>query len=64
MDADQGVAALQIVRPRCAMPIHYDDYPVFKSPLEDFKRAAAAANLDTKIHYVGRGDTHRFELGR
>ncbi len=46
------------------MPIHYDDYPVFKSPLEDFKRAAAAANLDTKIHYVGRGDTHRFELGR
>ncbi len=64
MDADQGVAALRLVRPRSAMPIHYDDYPVFKSPLEDFKRAAASANLDTKIHYVGRGDTHCFELGR
>jgi L-ascorbate metabolism protein UlaG (beta-lactamase superfamily) len=64
MDADQGVAALRLVRPRSAMPIHYEDYPVFKSPLEDFKRAAAAANLDTEIHYVARGETHHFEPNR
>ncbi|HSH60572.1 MAG TPA: MBL fold metallo-hydrolase [Acidimicrobiales bacterium] len=64
MDADQGVAALQLVRPRSAMPVHYDDYTVFKSPLEDFKLASAAANLDTKIHYIGRGETCSFEPNR
>ncbi len=64
MDASQGVRALQVVRPRSAMPIHYDDYTVFKSPLEDFKQAAAAADLGTEIHYVARGDTHRFEMAR
>lgn len=63
MDADQGVRALQTVAPRAAVPIHYDDYTVFKSPLEDFKRAAATANMSTEIHYLDRGDTYRFEVG-
>src|SRR4051794_6280340 len=35
MDAKQGVAALRLIRPRRAIPIHYDDYPVFRSPLSD-----------------------------
>jgi len=64
MDADQGVGALRLVRPRAAMPIHYDDYTVFKSPLDDFRRAATAADLATMIHYVARGETHRFEVAR
>jgi L-ascorbate metabolism protein UlaG (beta-lactamase superfamily) len=62
MDAEQGVKALQLIEPATAVPIHYDDYTVFKSPLEDFKAAAAAASLRTEIHYVGRGDTYRFEV--
>jgi L-ascorbate metabolism protein UlaG (beta-lactamase superfamily) len=60
MDGAQGVRALQIVAPRTAVPIHYDDYTVFKSPLADFQRAAQAANLRTEIHYVGRGETYHF----
>ena len=60
MDAGQGVEALQLVRPTGAVPIHYDDYPVFKSPLADFLAAAAAADLATVIHPVARGETHRF----
>jgi L-ascorbate metabolism protein UlaG (beta-lactamase superfamily) len=62
MDGAQGVTALQVVRPRAAVPIHYDDYPVFKSPLSDFRDAAEAAALDTRIHYVDRGDTLTFAL--
>ena len=62
MDATQGVKALQLVGPKTAVPIHYDDYTVFRSPLEDFKAAVAAADLRTEIRYVGRGDTYRFEV--
>jgi L-ascorbate metabolism protein UlaG (beta-lactamase superfamily) len=63
MDAAQGVKALQLVRPKHALPIHYDDYTVFKSPLEDFRRAAALAQLRTELHYVARGETLEFRVG-
>jgi L-ascorbate metabolism protein UlaG (beta-lactamase superfamily) len=33
MDGEQGVQTLQIVNPRRAIPIHYNDYDVFKSPI-------------------------------
>lgn len=66
MDAEQGVRALQIVRPRAAVPVHYDDYTVFKSPLADFQAAVGRAgpSLTTEVHYVERGGTHRFRVDR
>jgi L-ascorbate metabolism protein UlaG (beta-lactamase superfamily) len=64
MDAQQGVAALRLVAPRDAVPIHHDDYPVFKSPLADFTSAAKAAALPTRIHVLARGETHRFARSR
>src|SRR6185312_12826550 len=36
MDGRQGVDLLEILRPRYAVPVHVDDYPVFRSPLSDF----------------------------
>jgi L-ascorbate metabolism protein UlaG (beta-lactamase superfamily) len=57
MDADQGVRFLQIVRPKTAVPIHFDDYPVFKSPLEDFRVAAAGSGIESEIRYVSHGET-------
>jgi L-ascorbate metabolism protein UlaG (beta-lactamase superfamily) len=60
MDAEQGVEALRTVRPRHAIPIHYDDYTVFRSPLEDFRHAADRAGLATALHYLDRGDQFRF----
>jgi L-ascorbate metabolism protein UlaG (beta-lactamase superfamily) len=64
MDAAQGVKALQLVRPRTAVPIHYDDYTVFKSPLSDFREQAAGASLATDVRYVDRGETFRFPTAR
>ncbi|MBW3579867.1 MAG: MBL fold metallo-hydrolase [Actinobacteria bacterium] len=61
MNADQGVRALQLIRPRTAVPIHYHDYTVFKEPLDEFGRAAASASLPTEIRYVERGVPHRLE---
>jgi L-ascorbate metabolism protein UlaG (beta-lactamase superfamily) len=62
MDGRQGVEAMRILRPRKAIPIHYDDYPVFKSPLEDFQRAVKAAGLEDKVAYLRRGETFTFTV--
>jgi L-ascorbate metabolism protein UlaG (beta-lactamase superfamily) len=57
MDAAQGVELLDIVRPRMAVPIHYDDYEAFTSPLEDFVRAVDEAGYADRVRYVRRGET-------
>ncbi|MBV9788679.1 MAG: MBL fold metallo-hydrolase, partial [Chloroflexi bacterium] len=62
MDAEQGVEALKIVDPTIAIPIHYNDYDRFKSPLEDFKRAVLAAGLEQKVRYLNHGETYSFEI--
>jgi L-ascorbate metabolism protein UlaG (beta-lactamase superfamily) len=60
MNAEQGVRALQLVAPKVAVPIHYDDYTVFRDPLAAFQAAAAEASLQTTIRYVSRGETLSF----
>ena len=62
MAGRQGVAALNVVRPKTAVPIHYDDSTVFKSPLDDFRRevADAGTSMATTVEYVDRGETYRF----
>ena len=57
MDGADGVEALRRIRARTAVPIHYDDYPVFRSPLSDFQTAVAEAGLDGEVRYVARGET-------
>lgn len=63
MDAEQGVEALQIVQPQMAIPIHYNDYDVFKSPLSEFQLAVTEAGLAGKVHYLSHGDTYSFTIG-
>jgi L-ascorbate metabolism protein UlaG (beta-lactamase superfamily) len=62
MDAEQGVEAMRIVDPRTAIPIHYNDYEAFKSPLEDFERAVSEAGLEDRVHYLSHGNTYEFEV--
>jgi len=56
MDGKQGVEAMRIVTPALTIPIHFDDYDVFKSPLEDFQREVRTAGLEHQVRYVDRGD--------
>jgi L-ascorbate metabolism protein UlaG (beta-lactamase superfamily) len=60
MDATQGVELMRLVRPRLAIPIHYNDYDVFTSPLSDFEKEVAAAGLQDRVHYLRHGDTYTF----
>ncbi len=62
MDGEQGVEAIRIINPDKAIPIHYNDYDVFKSPLDDFKTAIEAAGLSERIIYLNHGETYNFEV--
>jgi L-ascorbate metabolism protein UlaG (beta-lactamase superfamily) len=64
MDARQGVEMLQLVQPRRAIPIHYNDYDVFKSPLSDFQREVEQAGWAERVHYLAHGDTYTFHTSR
>jgi L-ascorbate metabolism protein UlaG (beta-lactamase superfamily) len=64
MDARQGVEAIKLINPHEALPVHYDDYNVFKSSLEDFQQAVAKAGLTGRVSYLKRGDTYNFTVPR
>jgi L-ascorbate metabolism protein UlaG (beta-lactamase superfamily) len=60
MDGAQGAELLALVRPHRAVPVHYQDYTVFASPLRDFTRAVAERGLDERVTYVEPGHTASF----
>lgn len=57
MDAEQGVAAAKALDPREVVPVHYDDYGLFKSTLDEFLAAARLAGLSARLRPVRRGET-------
>jgi L-ascorbate metabolism protein UlaG (beta-lactamase superfamily) len=64
MDGRAGVEAIRWIQPRQVIPIHFDDYPVFKSPLSDFQREVEAAGLSDRVIYLQRGQRHTFQVPR
>lgn len=62
MDGKQGVELMQVIRPEVTIPIHYDDYEVFASPLEDFQRQVEQAGLQDGVVYLQRNDRYRFQV--
>lgn len=55
MDGEQGADLAELVEPRVTVPVHHDDYGVFRSPLTDFLRACTARGLVTEVRPVERG---------
>ena len=53
--------AVEITKPRAAIPIQYNDFWVFRSGLDDFKKAAQASTTSTEFVYLAHGETYRFE---
>ncbi|PGG96350.1 hypothetical protein AJ79_09623 [Helicocarpus griseus UAMH5409] len=62
MDAAQGIQLLQLVKPDVTIPIHFDDYNVFTSPLSDFEKAVKEAGLEGKVVYLDRQEDYRFNV--
>lgn len=59
MDAGQGIRLLDMAAPKRAIPIHYEEYGVMRSPLADFRDAVTAHGLADRVRYIGRGETVR-----
>jgi L-ascorbate metabolism protein UlaG (beta-lactamase superfamily) len=51
---------MRIIVPEKAIPIHYNDYDVFKSPLSDFEDEIDRAGLRDKIIYLKHGEKYDF----
>ncbi|EGO58705.1 hypothetical protein NEUTE1DRAFT_78087 [Neurospora tetrasperma FGSC 2508] len=62
MDGEQGVKLMQLMDPDVTIPVHFDDYNVFLSGLDDFKEAVTQAGLGEKVVYLDRGDQYRFNV--
>ncbi|KAL9127693.1 MAG: hypothetical protein Q9217_003492 [Psora testacea] len=62
MDAEQGVKLVQLIKPDLTLPIHYDDYDVFLTPLSEFKKAMEEAGLADKAVYLDRKDAYKFKV--
>jgi L-ascorbate metabolism protein UlaG (beta-lactamase superfamily) len=57
MDDEQGVDFLRRIRPGRAVPVHYDDYGVFRSPLSAFEERCRREGLAGLVRTVRRGET-------
>jgi L-ascorbate metabolism protein UlaG (beta-lactamase superfamily) len=62
MDGRDGAELVQWLRPREALPVHYDDYDVFKSPLADFEQAMQDAHTETAIRPLPPGQSTDFYI--
>lgn len=62
MDGEQGAEAVEVIDADVAIPVHYEEYTVMKSPLSDFDAAAARRRLRTEIHRLQRGESFSYSL--
>ena len=60
MDAKQGIDLVKLIKPDVTIPIHFDDYDVFLSPLEDFKAKMVENGMDGNAVYLERNEEYRF----
>jgi L-ascorbate metabolism protein UlaG (beta-lactamase superfamily) len=57
MDGVQGAAAVAALDLPKVVPVHFDDYGVFASPLSDFRDAMTRRGLDDRIVEIRRGES-------
>jgi L-ascorbate metabolism protein UlaG (beta-lactamase superfamily) len=57
MDGRQGTDLVELIEPATVVPVHYDDYRVFRSPLEHFVAEMRRRGHDDRLRTVVRGDT-------
>jgi L-ascorbate metabolism protein UlaG (beta-lactamase superfamily) len=62
MDSKEGLEMFRIINPKKIIPIHYNDYDVFKSSLEEFQAEVRKAGVEDKVHYMRHGETYNFQI--
>jgi L-ascorbate metabolism protein UlaG (beta-lactamase superfamily) len=64
MDAVQGADLMDLLNPEMTIPIHFDDYPLFASPLADFRAELRRRGMLDRVRFVGSGDTVALKAGQ
>ncbi|MFI0354910.1 MBL fold metallo-hydrolase [Actinomadura sp. 9N407] len=57
MDGAQGAEWVEATRCATALPVHYDDYTVMKSPLSDFESEIEKRGLGRHLRHIARGES-------
>jgi L-ascorbate metabolism protein UlaG (beta-lactamase superfamily) len=57
MDDRQGVELLRLLRPAGVVPVHFDDYGRFTSPVSNFLSAVADHGPDVRVRLLRRGES-------
>jgi hypothetical protein len=57
MDGRQGTDLMAQIRPGTTVSVHYDDYSMFPSPLQNFMNEARSRGLADGVQVVHRGQT-------
>jgi L-ascorbate metabolism protein UlaG (beta-lactamase superfamily) len=57
MDGRQGTDLVELMAPAMVVPVHYDDYGVFRSPLGDFVAEMRRRGHEERLRTVLRGDS-------
>lgn len=57
MDAPQGVDLVRRLRPDVAVPVHHEDYGVFRDPLTAFVQQLRRAGLQDSLRLAAAGET-------
>ena len=57
MDARQGADLVELLKPPVTVPVHFDDYDRFRSPLGDFFAEVGRRELPGELRPVQRGET-------
>jgi L-ascorbate metabolism protein UlaG (beta-lactamase superfamily) len=57
MDARQGADLVELLKPPVTVPVHYDDYDRFTSPLGDFVTEVQRRRLPGQLRTAVRGET-------
>ncbi len=53
---------VRLIQSWLTIPIHYNDYTIFKSPLEDFHEAVGGADLSASVTRLKHGDEYKFKI--
>jgi L-ascorbate metabolism protein UlaG (beta-lactamase superfamily) len=56
LDHRGGVDLLNLLEPRQAVPVHFDDYGLFHSPVSNFLEEVRVRRPSTRVHLLQRGE--------
>ena len=64
MDPVEAAKAVELIKPRVAIPMHWGTFPVLYGKPEDFKKLVEEKGLKTQVVILKPGDTYEFNFGK